>query len=445
MSGGAKKVVAVAAAIAVPFVAPAISASIGLSGAIGATAGSAVTGAVLGGATAAATGGDVGRGALMGGIGGGIAGYTSAPAATTSAPTPQVTDLSTPAVATTPVGTGTVLAPQAPVAPVAPAGGGFSLFQDGQMLMPGQAPAFSAAPTSAFADLPLSQSIGQALSNPTAPTGGSLVTPSAPQQPAAPTTPTAGLDTGAAPTPTSDFRFYEQGTGVGVETASTPVQTPTTFMEALQRVPEAVSNRFKDPDALADLTLRAAGQIAGSYFGEDLSPEEEELLRAQREELEYLQQNNQELFQERINQARSLLGDAKYFDPEYFGLQAARGVQTRGALAREEALRGIDPRRAGLRQAEARRANLETGRNVGTAYGTGFQQGLEGRSQMTAAGLSALPSQAPATALGSFGQNLMDTYGVGEDRRTARATQTAKLFDFRDPMTVGTDRGSLFG
>jgi hypothetical protein len=465
MSGGAKKVVAVAAAIAVPFVAPAVSAAIGLSGAIGATAGSAVTGAVLGGATAAATGGDVGRGALLGGIGGGISGYSSTLAAPTAQPAPQVTDLSTPAVATSPTVTTGLGTPTGAVNGIptydlstgvstgltsAPATttGGFNLFEGGTMLQPGTAPAFSAAPTSTFADLPLSQSIGEALANPTV-GGQSLLAPTAaappvgtgtvlsPQAPAAPTAPPAGLNTGSAPAVSAPV------TPTAPTTA--PVAPPTTFVEALQRVPDAVANRFRDPNALADLTLRAAGQLAGSYFAEDLSPEEEALLDAQRQELEYLQENNQELFQERIDQARQLIGDAKYFDPEYFGLQAARGVQQRGAIAREEALRGIDPRRAGLRAAEARRANLATSRDVGTAFDQGLMRGVEGRNQMTAAGLTALPSQAPATALGSYGQNLMSSYISGDERRTDRASGISKLFDFRDPMTTGTDRGSLFG
>jgi len=247
-----------------------------------------------------------------------------------------------------------------------------------------------------------------------------------------------------------------RGKSVNWPAAGTVAGTPTTFAQTLRNVPSAVAAKFRDPAVLADMTLRAAGMMAGSAIaGSGLSPEEEELLEAQRQELEYLQTNNQALFQERLNQARNLIGEARYFDPNYFGLQQAAGVQLRGARAREEALAGIDPRRAGLRAAEERRANLAIGRDVGTAYSQGYQTGTEGRTGLLEAGLRQLPAGAPATALGAYGQTLANMYGGAASRQEQSQRDVGSLFEsFRSPYqteeergksTTGVGRQGLFG
>ena len=97
------------------------------------------------------------------------------------------------------------------------------------------------------------------------------------------------------------------------------------FMAGVRQIPSTIAARFSNPEMLADMTLRAAGMLAGSALaGSGLSPEEERLLAEQTAELRQLQQTNQQLFQQRLQQAQDLAGEAKYFDPTYFGLQSAR-------------------------------------------------------------------------------------------------------------------------
>jgi hypothetical protein len=195
-------------------------------------------------------------------------------------------------------------------------------------------------------------------------------------------------------------------------------------VEALKAVPQTIAARFSDPNALADLTLRAAGQLAGSALaGDGLSGEERSLLDAQTEELRELQKNNVALFNERIEQARGLIGEAKYFDPEYFGLQRARRTQIAGATAKRAGLRGLEGRR---RTAEGRRYDLGTARDTGTAFDQGFGAGVQGRLATTQAGLNMFPTSYPSSLSGYEG--LSRAYSVADARKQQTQRQIGSLF-----------------
>jgi hypothetical protein len=217
---------------------------------------------------------------------------------------------------------------------------------------------------------------------------------------------------------------------MAVPTAPIPTAgAPRTFTEALSRTGDAIKAKFADPKNLADMTLRAAGQLAGSALaGSGLSPEEEALLSQQTEELRQLQQTNQALFNQKLEQAQSLMGESKYFDPEYFGLQRARRAQVAGARAKRAGLRGLTGE---SRAAEARRFDLATGRDTGTAYDQGYGTGVQGRLQTMQAGLSAMPTAFPSSS--SEFQNIRNAYTGA--RNQARQTQ----------QDIGTMFGSLTG
>jgi hypothetical protein len=221
----------------------------------------------------------------------------------------------------------------------------------------------------------------------------------------------------------------------------------STFLNALKNVPKTIAERFSDPNVLADLTLRAAGNLAGNLAGSamvgtGLSPAEQQLLQAQTEELAWLRQNNQAAFQERLRSAQELLGQAKYFDPEYFGLQAARRQQLAGSVAEREGLRGLT---GAAREAEQRRYRLGTARNVGTAYDIGYGQGVQGRTQLTQAGLQALPNPNMFSSATSFSP-LMTAYGQGDRRRQEGLRDLGSLFDsFTTQPSESERRAGLIG
>lgn len=200
----------------------------------------------------------------------------------------------------------------------------------------------------------------------------------------------------------------------------------SSFLNALKQVPKTVAEKFSDPNALADLTLRAAGNLAGSaVVGTGLSPAEQQLLQAQTEELAWLRENNRAAFQERLQAAQNLLGQAKYFDPEYFGLQAARRQQLAGSVAEREGLRGLT---GAAREAEQRRYRLGTARSTGTAFDVGFGQGVQARTQLQQAGLQALPRPGQFSTTTSFGP-LFTAYGQADERRQQGLEDVGSLFD----------------
>jgi hypothetical protein len=382
MSKGVKTVLSVAAAIAIPFAAPMIAGSAALAGitsSIGMTASSALVGAGLGAARGAVLGEDVGRSALMGGIGGGVSGYMQAPAAAPANVGPA---------GYVPGGTTGAFGPS-PYAPVDAAGA----FPFTNAALPEATGAFGSMTPEAAGTFGSAGYTPGGLS-------GAFGTPVAAPAPV-PALPSAGLQMGAS-----------AGAGAG--------GSPQTFSEALRA-------KFTDPSRQADLVLRAAGQLAGSALaGSGLSSEEQALLNAQTDELRQLQQSNQALFNQRLEQAQNLIGESKYFDPEYFGLQRARQAQVRGGLAMREGTRGLTGDKL---TAETRRYALATGRNTGTAFDTGFQSAIGPRIQTQQAGLAGLSGQFPSSA-SDFGA----IRGVYRDAASQRATNRAGIADLFGPL-----------
>jgi hypothetical protein len=413
--GGFKKVISVAAVIAIPFVAPAIASSIGLSAVIGSTAGSALVGAGLGAANASLTGGDVERGAIMGGLGGGIAGYNYVPTPTTPAPV-------------------------------------FDYNPTTNTMVP--APGFDGATTAAAFD-PVSSSYTNVDAQRAAgldtstvafdPVSSSYTNPAAQQAAgfnAPPNTSTAAFDpvsssyTNPAAQQAAGFNAPPDTTAAAAASSMGPpappgstvvgatTTVPMTFAEAVRAVPGEIAAKFSDPKALADMTLRAAGALAGSLSaGDGMSDEEKRLLQAQTDELRALQESNKMLFDQKLQAAQDLIGESKYFDPEYFGLQRARRAQLAGAKAKRAGLRGLKGSR---RASEERRFDLATGRETGTAFDQGFGAGVTGRTQTLQAGLTAMPGM--QTGYGGDYKNIYDQYTAADRRSKERAQGIGDLF-----------------
>lgn len=228
---------------------------------------------------------------------------------------------------------------------------------------------------------------------------------------------------GAAPTALARSAEAAPELSMGATGAVAPAVTATPA-SVISRIGGTLGDRLSDPNMWADMTLRAAGMMAGSALaGSGLSPEEEQLLAQQTEELRRLQQTNQQLFQERLQQAQALAGEAKYFDPQYFGLQAARRTQT--AMGREAAagLRGLTGER---RAAAQRRAGLDIARATGTAFDTGFGRGMQGQMQARSAAAQALPSSAPSSMADYTA--LSSAYGRASERQRQAQQDVGGLF-----------------
>lgn len=203
------------------------------------------------------------------------------------------------------------------------------------------------------------------------------------------------------------------------------------FLSALRSVPAAIAQQFTNPNVLANLTLRAAGMLAGSAIaGDGLTPEEQRLLEAQAADLEWLRQANRQAFEVKLHEAMNLIGEARYFDPEYFGLQAARRQQLAGAEQERTGLRGLSGDR---RQAEQRRIRLGTARNAGTAFDIGYGQGVTARTQTRTAGINAIPMPNQYSGLANY-PAIGNMYDAAEQRRIREAERIGNFFgEFTGP------------
>jgi len=230
---------------------------------------------------------------------------------------------------------------------------------------------------------------------------------------------------GAAPAALARAAETAPELSMGATGAATPAVTT-----AAPGILSTIGSRLSDPNLMADMTLRAAGMLAGSALaGSGLTPEEERLLAAKTEKLRQLQQTHQQLFQHRLQQAQDLAGEAKYFDPNYFGLQSARRTQT--AMGQEAARqqRGLTGERLA---AERRRAGLATARATGTAYDTGFQQGIQGQMQARRAGIQAMPTEGPSS-MGAYSQLANAYSGAARRQREAQESIGGLFADIYSP------------
>ena len=201
-------------------------------------------------------------------------------------------------------------------------------------------------------------------------------------------------------------------------TAADAAAAPS-FMQAIRGVPGAIAERMSDPKNLADLTLRAgASLLTGELAGDGLSDQERQLLEQQITELQELRGTNEELFKTRLQEAMNLLGEARYFNPEAFGLRAMADVQLAGAQATREAERqaALRPGQAGLSAADRRRAGLDITARGQAAYARGAESAQQQRMTTLQASLAQLPDRGPTSAL-NYGAGLSQQFALADERR----------------------------
>lgn len=385
MSKAVKKVLTVAAAVAVAYFAPQVAASLltkaGTAAAASTAAKVVATAAVNAAgnaAIAAATGGDVGKAAITGAITGGVSGYLTAPtAAATSA---------APAAAT-----------GAPTLTGGPTLANAGVTATGQQILTGATPGLGVATAPGVTTTGAFAPVGSTILGATSVTG---VAPSA---------------VSAAATPTLSFGQRAMG--------------------ALREAGEEVVTKFTDPRAIADMTLRAAGQLAGSAIaGSGLSPAEEKLLAAQAADLEELKNTNQELYNLRLEQAKAMLGEAA----RDYGFEEESRARVRGAGLTTAAVRGLTGERRRAELARQRRARAE---EVATGRARGELMTAENTRAARQAGLAALPGAGPQAGVMDARTGLMNLYATADERRRQ---QIGNVGDFLGDIT-GRRQAGLMG
>lgn len=393
MSKAVKKVLTVAAAVAVAYFAPQVAATL-LKGSAFATstAATVVTSAAVNAAgnaaIAAATGGDVGKAAIMGAITGGVGGYLQGPAAGTTAATPATAP---PAAAAPSVATGAAPAAGASLPEVVVSTGRYAV-----------------SPLDVVPEV-FAGRAGLSFTGQQAP-----ATPEQLQEVQVTGKTVPGL-TSAADLEAGRLANQLNSANFGTRALAT-----------LRTAGQEVVSKFTDPRAIADMTLRAAGQLAGSALaGSGLSNEEQKLLAAQAADLQELKNTNQELYNLRLEQAKAILGEAA----RDYGFETESQARARGAGLTTAAVRGLTGERRRTELARQRRARAE---EIATGRARGELMTAQQTQAARQAGLGALPVAGPEAGTMMARAGLMNMYGV---RETRRAQQAGNIGDYLGAFT----------
>tara|TARA_B100000212_G_scaffold135062_1_gene101528 strand:+ start:1877 stop:3280 length:1404 start_codon:yes stop_codon:yes gene_type:complete len=382
--GGFKKIVAVAAAVAIPFAAPTIAGAIGLSGTIGAVMGSALVGAGLGAVAGQITGQGATRGALLGALSGGAAGYFNPGTNPTTGQDYQAFS-------------GTKFRPDAYNAAV-----DAQNVANMESIVQADAGMTNIDTTPTFAD-GASTSTTTLNTQPVAVEGGASGVPpgTVPGQVDGGVTQfgsganNAGSASGLQ-TMNADAAGLNTGSTVvnnaGAGAASNPYEVTLTG-DRFSDFTNVLKGRFTDPTALADLTVQASINVLGAtLLKPELSDEEQELINLQKQQLAELKAKDEKAYNFAMKQAQAFLDKAENFDVQQYARQTYGRTLNRLSQAKREALRKIDPRRAGLRAAEARRFDLGIGSQGATAYDRGMITGLKKQGDYYNKAASTFPS-----------------------------------------------------
>ena len=187
---------------------------------------------------------------------------------------------------------------------------------------------------------------------------------------------------------------------------------------------EKIVDKFTNPDALANAVLQVGGAVAAEAIvgTPDQSPEATAAIEEYKQELQALKAKDEAAFNQKLDAAKQYMVQAGYYDPQYFGLQAAnRAAITEGRKLREfERKAGL--KSGGVSSGDRRRAALSGSKNVQTAFDTGFVQGIGLKDKAMATGVGLIPNASPNAANAALN---MANYYTGLDAQ-ANADATKK-------------------
>ena len=182
----------------------------------------------------------------------------------------------------------------------------------------------------------------------------------------------------------------------------------------------------------------------------DMSDEEKELLRLQKEQMEELKQRDREAYDFAMKRANELYAMGQRFDPEQMARQYYGRASQKAGIAKRDALRNINPSNTALRAAEERRFNLGAAANTGSAYDRGMIAGLNQQANYLNKASAAFPNQGGNYSAALTGLN--QTYANLAQKKSAAQQGLNQMFgafgvdggDGNDAYRAGL-RDGLFG
>jgi len=236
---------------------------------------------------------------------------------------------------------------------------------------------------------------------------------------------TAGTNgvTNASLTTTADGTLSNAVVNTGTD-AVVEASFTDSLKAGLSSAGEKIVDKFTNPDALANAVLQVGGAVAAEAIvgTPDQSPEATAAIEEYKQELQALKSKDEAAFNQKLDAAKQYMVQAGYYDPQYFGLQAAnRAAITEGRKLREfERKAGL--KSGGVSSGDRRRAALSGSKNVQTAFDTGFVQGIGLKDKAMATGVGLIPNASPNAANAALN---MANYYTGLDAQ-ANADATKK-------------------
>ena len=206
--------------------------------------------------------------------------------------------------------------------------------------------------------------------------------------------------------------------------------TNVSFVESmktgLSNAGQLVASKLTNPETLANAVLQVGGAVAAEAIvgtPADQSAETLAAIEQYKAELTALKAKDEAAFNQKMEAAKQYMVQAGYYDPNYFGLQAAnKAAITEGRKLREfERQAGL--KTGGLSQGEARRAALSGSANVQSAFDRGFLSGVDLQNKATSTGVGLIPSASTNAANAQLG---LANFYAGQDSAAQASAQAKK-------------------
>ena len=207
-----------------------------------------------------------------------------------------------------------------------------------------------------------------------------------------------------------------------------------TLGELMKETGKTVLSKLTSSTALANMTLMAAGNLLGQYLVPpgsiaEMSPEEAANLKEYQEELKVLKATDEDLFNKKIELAKTYMVQAGQIDPRYFANQAANESKITSAKILRDKQEQAALGNYGISDGEQARAGIYASKVAASKFDEGFGFGTGLRDSAQAKAMAAIPAGAPTSYID--GLSSIDNKYAG--LRTQADTERANI----QGMTAG--------
>ena len=244
--------------------------------------------------------------------------------------------------------------------------------------------------------------------------------------PGSATTNVAGAEIVPASMTTSSGTAATLSNAASTADAATKVSFLDSMKTGLSNAGQLVASKLTNPETLANAVLQVGGAVAAEAIvgtPANQSAETLEAIEQYKAELTALKAKDEAAFNQKMEAAKQYMVQAGYYDPNYFGLQAAnKAAITEGRKLREfERKAGL--REGGVSSGDMRRAALSGSANVQSAFDRGFLSGVDLQNKATSTGVGLIPSASTNAANAQLG---LANFYAGQDSAAQASAQAKK-------------------